>query len=64
MTAQTTPAITPSAKLDTLTVQVKFNCGCGFITASQREAITHAYDEGHAITINGIIRVRKEKRSL
>lgn len=38
-----------------LTVQVQFNCGCGFLTASQKEALTHVTEMKHSMKIAGMI---------
>lgn len=43
------------------TVQITYNCGCGFSTKSQDEAVVHANTTKHTLTVHGLIKKPEAK---
>lgn len=49
-------------QIQQLTIQVKYACGCGFVTESPAAANRHVVNFIHVVTVNGTISPPKEIR--
>lgn len=48
-------------KTVTVEVDVRYNCGCGFVASELKPAMLHTAATGHAVTAIGMIRKGEKK---
>lgn len=48
---KTEPGVKPSIRLS-----IRYNCGCGFISVSPKEAAEHVNGTGHVVSMAGLIK--------
>lgn len=47
-----------------VTAHLTINCGCGFIARNNKEAVEHAAEKRHVLTVHGVIRPSKRLEEL